>query len=149
LEAVLHGMAIYIVLLLLFRLAGKRSLADASLSDLLLLLILGESIQEALQGRENYSVAVSAALIVLLLGVIRLSDYLAARAKREEAPDKEGAPIVLVQDGEPLADQMIRARVTEEQILAQARKSLGLERMEQIQYAVLDMTGSISVLPRS
>jgi uncharacterized membrane protein YcaP (DUF421 family) len=149
LEAVLHGMAIYIVLLLLFRLAGKRSLADASLSDLLLLLILGESVQVALQGRENYSVAVAAVLIVLLLGAIRLSDYLGARTRREDRYDRAGAPIVLVQDGEPLADQMLKARVTEEQILAQARLTLGLERMEQIQYAVLDMTGSISVLPRS
>ena len=148
-EAVLHGMAIYIVLLLLFRLAGKRSLADASLSDLLLLLILGESIQVALQGRENYSVAVAAVLTVVLLAAIRLSDYLGERARRENAHDHRAAPIVLVQDGEPLADHMVRARVTEEQILAQARRSLGLERMEQIQYAVLDMTGSISVLPRT
>ncbi len=148
-DAVLHGMAIYIVLLLLFRLAGKRALADASISDLLLLLILGESLQQALVGRENYSVAVAAVAIVVLLGLIRFSDYLAARTRREEKPDRDGAPIVLVQDGEPLADQMTKARVTEQQILSQARRSLGLERMEQIQYAVLDMTGNISILPRA
>ncbi len=146
-DAVLHGMAIYVVLILLFRLVGRRSLADASLSDLLLLLILGESVQQALVGRENYSVAVAAVAIVVLLGLIRLSDFLAARAKREESRE-EGAPIVLVQGGEPLADQMTKARITEQEILAQARRSLGLERMEQIEYAVLDMTGRISILPR-
>jgi uncharacterized membrane protein YcaP (DUF421 family) len=149
LEAVLHGVAIYIVLLLLFRLAGKRSLADASLSDLLLLLIIGEATQQALVGRENYSVAVAAVAIVVLLGLIRLSDYLGARTRREQHHDHAGAPIVLIQDGEPLAEQMTKARVTEQDILSHARRSLGLERMEQIEYAVLDMTGNISVLPRA
>jgi uncharacterized membrane protein YcaP (DUF421 family) len=141
-------MAIYIVLLLLFRLAGKRSLADASLSDLLLLLIVGEATQQALIGRENYSLVVAAVAIVILLGLIRLSDYLGARTRQEERHERAGAPIVLVQAGEPLAEQMTKARVTEQDILSQAQRSLGLERMEQIEYAVLDMTGSISVLPR-
>jgi uncharacterized membrane protein YcaP (DUF421 family) len=149
LEAVIQGVAIYVVLLLLFRLAGKRSMADASLSDLLLLLVIGEAVQQALIGRENYSVAVAAVAIVLLLGLIRLSDYLSARTKREERHDHAGAPIVLVQDGEPLGDHMSMARITEQDIIDQAHRSLGLERMEQIEYAVLDMTGNISVLPRA
>jgi uncharacterized membrane protein YcaP (DUF421 family) len=139
-------MAIYIVLILLFRLAGRRSLAQASLSDLLLLLILGEAIQQALAGRENYSIVVSAILIVLLLGLIRLSDYLGNRVRRDEARDH--APIVLVEDGEPLPEHMFTARVTEEQILSEARRTQGLERMEQIKYAVLDKTGDIAVVPR-
>lgn len=145
-DAVLHGMAIYIVLILLFRLAGRRSLAQASLSDLLLLLILGEAIQQALVGRENYSVAVSAILIVLLLGLIRLSDYLGNRVRRDEARDR--APIVLVEEGEPLPEHLLTARVTEEDILSEARRSQGLDRMEQIKYAVLDKTGDIAVVPR-
>jgi uncharacterized membrane protein YcaP (DUF421 family) len=146
LDAVLHGMAIYVVLLLLFRLAGKKSLADASISDLLLLLIVGESLQQALIGRENYSVAVAAIAIVVLLGLIRLSDFVASRTRQDDS--REGTPIVLVQAGEPLADQMTHARITEQEILTQARRSLGLERMDQIEYAVLDMTGKISILPR-
>ncbi|HEX2176083.1 MAG TPA: YetF domain-containing protein [Nocardioidaceae bacterium] len=145
-DAVLHGMAIYVVLLLLFRLAGKKSLADASISDLLLLLIVGESLQQALIGRENYSVAVAAIAIVVLLGLIRLSDFVASRTRQDDS--REGTPIVLVQAGEPLADQMTQARITEQEILTQARRSLGLERMDQIEYAVLDMTGKISILPR-
>jgi uncharacterized membrane protein YcaP (DUF421 family) len=146
LDAVLHGMAIYVVLILLFRLAGRRSLADATLSELLLLLILGEAIQQALVGRENYSVAVSAVLIVLLLGLIRLSDYLGSRTRRDGARDR--APIVLVEDGEPLPEHMVTARVTEQDILTEARRTQGLERMEQIKYAVLDKTGDIAVVPR-
>jgi uncharacterized membrane protein YcaP (DUF421 family) len=146
LDAVLNGMAIYVVLLLLFRLAGKRSLAQASVSDLLLLLILGEAIQQAVVGRENYSVVVSAALIVVLLGLIRLSDYLGTRTRRDETAVH--APIVLVEDGEPLPEQMTRARVTEQDIITHARRSQGVERIEQIKYAVLDKTGDIAIVPR-
>jgi uncharacterized membrane protein YcaP (DUF421 family) len=147
LEAVLHGVAIYAVLILLFRLAGRRSLEDASMSDLLLLIVLGEGIQEALQGREGYSLAVMAVLVVVLLGLIRLSDFLGTRARRDGARERRG-PIVLVEDGEPLPEQMVCARVTEQDILNEARRAQGLERMEQIKYAVLDKTGDIAVVPR-
>jgi len=147
LEAVLHGMAIYVVLILLFRLAGRRKMEDASISDLLLLIVLGEGVQQALQGRESTSLVVMAVLIILLIGLIRLFDYLGMRARRDDAHDRRG-PIVLVEDGEPLPESMVTARVTEQDILTEARRAQGLERMEQIKYAVLDKTGDIAVVPR-
>jgi uncharacterized membrane protein YcaP (DUF421 family) len=147
LEAVLHGLAIYVVLILLFRLAGRRKVEDASVSDLLLLIVLGEGVQQALRGRESQSLVVMAVLIVLLIGLIRMSDFLGMRARREDAHDRRG-PIVLVEDGEPLPEQMVCARVTEQDILNEARRAQGLERMEQIKYAVLDKTGDIAVVPR-
>lgn len=146
-EAVLHGVAIYVVLILLFRLAGRRRMEDASLSDLLLLVVVAEGLQQALKGRESQSLAVMAVLVVLLLGLIRVSDYLGTRARRDDAQDRRG-PIVLVEDGEPLPEQMVCARVTEQDILTEARRAQGLERMEQIKYAVLDKTGDIAVVPR-
>jgi uncharacterized membrane protein YcaP (DUF421 family) len=147
LEAVLHGVAIYVVLILLFRLAGRRQMEDASVSDLLLLIVLGEGIQQALRGRESSSLVVMAVLIVLLVGLVRMSEFLGARARRDDARGRLG-PIVLVEDGEPLPEQMVCARVTEQDILNEARRAQGLERMEQIKYAVLDKTGDIAVVPR-
>jgi uncharacterized membrane protein YcaP (DUF421 family) len=147
LEAVLHGLAIYTVLILVFRLAGRRRMEDASISDLLLLIVLGEGIQQALKGRESQSLVVMAVLVVLLIGLIRISDFLGVRARRDDARYQNG-PIVLVEDGEPLPEQMVCARVTEQDILNEARRAQGLERMEQIKYAVLDKTGDIAVVPR-
>jgi uncharacterized membrane protein YcaP (DUF421 family) len=135
------------VLILLFRLAGRRAMEDASMSDLLLLIVLGEGIQQALRGRESYSLAVMAVMIVLLIGLIRVSDYLGTRARRDGARDRRG-PILLVEDGEALPEQLLCARVTEQDILTEARRSQGVERMEQIKYAVLDKTGDIGVVPR-
>ena len=146
-EAVLHGLAIYVVLILLFRLAGRRKVEDASVSDLLLLIVLGEGVQQALIGRESQSLVVMAVLIVLLIGLIRISDYVGVRSRRDDARYHNG-PIVLVEDGEPLPEQLVCARVTEQDILNEARRAQGLERMEQIKYAVLDKTGDIAVVPR-
>ncbi len=57
-------------------------------------------------------------------------------------------PLLLVEDGRPLKKRMDKARVDEEDILASARQSQGLERMDQIKYAVLERSGGISIVPK-
>jgi uncharacterized membrane protein YcaP (DUF421 family) len=56
--------------------------------------------------------------------------------------------LIIVQNGIPLKPLMDRARVNEEDVLAAARQGPGLERMEQIKYAVLEVGGGISVIPK-
>ena len=59
----------------------------------------------------------------------------------------EGAPLVIVDDGKPLKKRMDRCKVDEEDILEAARTTHGLQRMDQIKYAVLEKDGTISVIP--
>lgn len=59
----------------------------------------------------------------------------------------EGLPVVIVQDGEVLQDRLKKARVSQEDILAAGREAHGLERMDQIKYAVLEQSGAIGVIP--
>jgi uncharacterized membrane protein YcaP (DUF421 family) len=59
------------------------------------------------------------------------------------------APLVLMQEGEPIDDHLKKSMVDESDILEQARSSQGLERLDQIKYAVLERDGSISIIPRS
>lgn len=61
----------------------------------------------------------------------------------------DSLPVVIFQDGNPIRDRMRKARVDEDDILAAGRASQGLERLDQIKYAVLEQGGSISVIPRS
>jgi uncharacterized membrane protein YcaP (DUF421 family) len=60
----------------------------------------------------------------------------------------EGLPVVLVEEGKPLRDRMREQRVDEQDVLAAARKAHGLERMDQIKYAVLESAGGISIIPK-
>ena len=60
-----------------------------------------------------------------------------------------GLPLILVDQGRPLKELMHRARVDERDILAAAREKHGLERMDQIKYAILETNGMISIVPKT
>jgi uncharacterized membrane protein YcaP (DUF421 family) len=71
-------------------------------------------------------------------------------AKRWPAFDNlvEDAPLVIVRNGELLPDRMHKERVDESDILEAAREYEGLERLEQIKYAILERTGQITIVPK-
>ena len=85
-------------------------------------------------------------LIVSLVGTDMTLSYLKVRWHRLDRW-LEGLPIVIVENGTPLRDRMRRARVDDGDILAAARELQGLERMDQIKYAVLERSGGISIIP--
>lgn len=60
----------------------------------------------------------------------------------------DGVPLVIVENGKPLKDLMNKARVDDEDVLVAAREHHGLERMDQIKYAVLERSGGISIIPK-
>ena len=145
-ESVLRAVAVYLVVLLLFRAAGKRTLSEVTTFDFVLLLIIAESAQQALLG-ENFSVTNTLLVVAALIGTdIALS--LVKRSSPKAALLLEGTPLVLVEDGKPLRERMDRARVDDEDVLTAARELQGLERMDQIKYAVLERHGGISIVPK-
>lgn len=145
-EMVLRGAAIYLALLVIFRIAGKRALAQITTFDFVLLLIIGEATQQALLG-DDYSVTNSVLIIVTLIGLDIAFSLLKERFKTLEKL-MDGVPLVIVEDGKPLKERMDKARVDESDVLTSAREAHGLERMDQIKYAVLERSGGISVIPK-
>ncbi len=145
-DAVLRAAAIYLFLLMLFRITGKRSLAQITVFDFVLLLIIGEATQQALLG-EDYSVInamiVIATLMALELGFAQLKQWWPAID-----PVMESVPLIVVHDGKLLTDRIRHERVDEEDILHAARELHGLERLDDIKYAVLERSGGISIVPK-
>ena len=145
-EAVLRGIVVYVFLLLIFRIAGKRSLAETSSFDLVLLLIISETTQQAMVDNDH-SMTNAALLIVTLVG----ADILLSLIK-ERAPPVErwldGVPLIVVKDGKMLDDRALRERIDENDVLEAARLEHGLEAMDQIKYAVLERGGKISIIPK-
>lgn len=146
-DAVLYSAAIYLVIILLIRLTGKRTLAQVTSFDFIVLLIIGEATQQALLG-DDFSLTRAALVIGTLLVLERLSDYLGWRFPRF-GKLTESVPLILVQDGELLHKVMAQEQIDKDDILAAARQSQGLERMDQIKWAVLETSGGISVVPKS
>ena len=145
-DAVLRAVAIYAVLLLLFRLTGKRALSQGTTFDFVILLIVGEATQQALLG-EDFSLVHAAIVIATLLVLDRGADYLSWKwgwFRRST----ESVPVVLVENGTPLPGVLARCHLSEEDVMTAGRERHGLERMAQIKWAVLESSGGISVVPK-
>lgn len=145
-DAVLRALVVWAVLMLLFRVTGKRTLSQATTFDFILLLVVGEATQQALLG-EDFSIMMAAIVITTLIALDRLADYLGYRFPRL---DKllESVAVILIDDGKVLKDRMAKAHINEEEILTFARQAHGLESMDQIKYAVLEKSGGVTIVPR-
>src|SRR5262245_30076112 len=140
-DPVFRALAIYTVLLLVFRIAGRRTMAQMTNFDFILLLIISEATQNAMLGND-YSVPNGVLVILTLVGVDVLLSLFKQRLPRLEQW-LDGLPMVIVENGRPLRDLMGLARIDEQDILSAARERQGLERMDQIKYAVLETSGGI------
>lgn len=144
-ESVLRGAAVYLFLVLLFRIAGKRTLAHITTFDFVLLLIIGESTQQALLG-DDFSVT-NAFLVVVTLIVMSMGFDLLKHSSPAIDRILEDLPLVVVKDGKPLRKRMDMANLDLEDILEAARQSQGIGRLSEIGYAVLERNGDISIIP--
>lgn len=145
-ESVVRGVAVYGLLLVIFRITGKRALGQITTFDLVLLLIISEAIQNGMVGA-GHSVTNALVLIVTLVVVDVGLTWLKTRAPAVERW-LEGAPTVIVEDGRPLHDRLARWGVDVGDVLRAARNLQGLERLDQVKYAVLERNGDISIIPR-
>lgn len=146
-DAIVRAIVVYGLVWALFRVSGKRTLSEATTFDFVLLLIIAETTQQALLG-EDYSITNAFLLVTTLIGIDIALSLVKRRFPRFDKV-MDGQPVIIVENGHPLEDRMRQARVDEADILEAARRLQGLERMEQIKYAVLEQSGGISIVPRS
>lgn len=144
-DAVLHSVVVYGLLLLLFRVTGRRTLAEITTFDFVLLLIIGEATQQALLG-DDFSLTKVAVIVVTLLSMDVVLSLMKSRSHKVEKV-LDGVPTIIVENGRVLKEQMAKARVDEDDVLEAARRLQGLERMDQVKYAVLEVNGGISIIP--
>ena len=144
-ESVLRGVSVYLLLMVVLRLCGRRSLAQMTPFDFVPLLIIAETTQQALLG-DDFSVTNSLLLITTLVGIDIVISYLKTRFDKVDRIF-DGLPMVIVEHGQPLQERLRKSRLDEHDVLAAARRLQGLERMEQIKYAVLETDGAISIIP--
>jgi len=145
-DAIIKAFCIYVFLLILLRLAGKRTLGEMTSFDFVLVLIIAETTQQALLG-DDFSLTNAMVLIGTLVGL----DIVLSLMKRKWPKfDRlvEGVPMIIVEHGKPLWDRMYKARVDESDVLSAARELQGLRTLDEIEYAVLERSGSISIVPK-
>ncbi len=144
-ESVIRAVFMYVFLWVVLRAAGKRTLAETTTFDFVLLLVISEATQQALLGND-YSI-VNGVIIVLALVLIDIVLSLLKIRFPKVDDIASGRAVVIVEHGRALLERMQKLRVDEDDVLEAARRLRGLERLDQIKYAVMEVNGGISIIP--
>ncbi|MCT8991799.1 DUF421 domain-containing protein [Chelativorans sp. SCAU2101] len=145
-DSVIRGVVVYLFLLVVVRLSGRRTLAQITAFDFVLLLIVAETTQQALLG-DDFSLSNAFVLILTLFTIDIAFSYIKGWSPRAAAM-LDGTPTVLISLGKPDEVAMRRARVDLDDIMEAARQQHGLERLEQIKFAILEVGGNVSIVPK-
>lgn len=145
-EKVIRSIAVYLFLFIALRLAGKRELGNVSTGDLIVVLLLSNTVQNAIIGDETSLVGglAGAAILILLNKAIVLASYRNRGFRRLV----DGEPVDLIIDGEVDETVLAREQVTLQE-LAMAVREQNVAGIEYVKRAVLETNGIISVIPAS
>jgi uncharacterized membrane protein YcaP (DUF421 family) len=141
---ILRTLVVYIVILVGLRLSGKREIGQMTVFDLVVLLLLANAVQNAMVGQDTSLAGGILAVVVLLV-----LNVLVARLRLRWPLFRrwvEGTPTLLILHGEIMSEQLHREGIDEETLLAALREH-GVAEIEDVEMAVLEIDGSISVVP--
>lgn len=142
---VANSAAIYLLLLLIFRVAGRRTLSEATTFDLVLLLIIGETTQQAMIGDDRTVAGAGVAIVSLVAMDMAISRF------KEWSPafDRllEGEPILLIKDGAVCEEALHANSLDQGDLEEAARLTRGLAGLAWVRQATLERDGKISIIP--
>lgn len=144
-EFVLRAVVVYIVLLGMIRLSGKRTMGQFTPFDVLLIVLLGNAVQNALLGGDE-SLGGGLLLAAVLIGLNWVTGWLSARHRGAEKLI-EGVPVMLARNGE-LFEQVLRKELVSRNDFDEALRQNGQLRLEDVDIAILETDGRISVVPK-
>jgi uncharacterized membrane protein YcaP (DUF421 family) len=144
-DLVLRTIVVIAFVFLITRIVGRRELNTLEPFDIILLVVVGDLIQQGVTQSDDSVTGSLTVLSTLALIVVGLS-WVSFRFARLR-PILQGEPIVLVADGKPIARNLRRERLTIDDLLAEAR-SHQLDGLERVRFAVLETSGTISFLLR-
>ncbi|HYX86126.1 MAG TPA: YetF domain-containing protein [Gaiellales bacterium] len=144
-DIALRGIVLFAFMSFVMRIVGRRELSSLGAIDLVLLIVLGDAIQQGLT-QDDYSVT-GAMIAVSTIAVMQVSlSYLGYRFRRLR-PVLEGEPIVIVQSGEVIERNLHRDRLTVDELLEEARQQQ-IGSLAEVEWAVLEPNGKVSFLKK-
>jgi uncharacterized membrane protein YcaP (DUF421 family) len=144
-DIVLRAVVVFAFLLFLTRVVGRRELSTLQPFDLILLIVIGDLVQQGVtQSDQSVTGAILAAgTFGVLTIVVSFTSFRFPRLR----PVIEGEPLILLEGGRPIEHNLRRERITLEELAAAARQQ-GLAELDQAQWAVLETGGQISFIPK-
>jgi uncharacterized membrane protein YcaP (DUF421 family) len=142
-DIVLRGIVLFAFVSFVMRIVGRRELSSLGAIDLVLLIVLGDAIQQGLT-QDDYSMT-GAMIAVSTIALMQVGlSYVGFRFRRLR-PVLEGEPIVIVQDGRVIEHNLRRDRITLDEVLEEARQQQ-IGSLDEVAWAVLEPNGKISFL---
>jgi uncharacterized membrane protein YcaP (DUF421 family) len=145
-DIAIRGIVLYVFLILIMRVTGRRELSALGPVDLVLLIVLGDAIQQGLT-QDDYSVTGAIIAVSTIATMQVASSYLGYRSKRARRV-LEGNPIVIIQDGAFVTKNLARERMTMEEVSESMRLNQ-IASVEDVAWGILESNGEISFVPRS
>jgi uncharacterized membrane protein YcaP (DUF421 family) len=145
-DIVIRSAVVYVFVMFVMRLLGRRELSKMQPFDLLILVVIADFVQQGVT-QQDYSVTGAVLAVGTFALLIVATSWLSWRFPRAR-PLLDGNPVVLVEDGKPVRDNLRRERITIEEIAAQARVQQ-LDSIKKIRWAILETSGEISFIPKS
>ncbi len=144
-QFVLRGLIVFFFVLVFLRLSGKRQVGQMTPIDLVLLLLISNAVQNAMNGGDN-SITAGAILAATLIAADMAMGALAKRSRKIEK-FVEGCPLILVHNGHVIEESLGRSGMTRNDLMAGLRAS-GIATVQDVHAAVLENNGRITVLER-
>jgi uncharacterized membrane protein YcaP (DUF421 family) len=135
--------AVYGLMLIVVRALGKRTIGNLSAFDLIVALMLGEVVDEMIYGDVRF---IQGTVAIVVLGAVAYADSLLCYWDRCMEAILEGKPTIVVKRGEFHRPGMRRERMNEKDVLA-ALRTYGVRDMREVEYALVEHDGTVSVVP--
>ena len=145
-DIVLRAAVAYVFILFMLRIIGRRELSTLAPSDLVLLVVMGDLVQNGVTQSDQSVTGVFLALSTFALLTVAVS-VLTFKSRRAQTVI-EGAPLILVQDGKPVEKNLRSERLNIDDVAEEARGQ-GIERLDEIKWCVLESSGSLSFIKAS
>jgi uncharacterized membrane protein YcaP (DUF421 family) len=144
-DLVIRTVVIVLIVFVLTRLVGRRELSSMEPFDIILLVVVGDLVQQGITQSDDSATGTTIVLATVGLLTVGLS-YLSFKVPRLR-PVLEGEPMVLVIDGELVEGNLRRERLTLDDLLAEARTQQ-IDSLDSVRFAVLETSGKISFLTK-
>ena len=145
-DIALRAIFLYAFLILVMRVTGRRELSSLGPVDLVLLIVVGDAIQQGLT-QDDYSVTGAVIAVSTLATMQVLTSYLAYRSRRARRV-LEGNPIVVIQDGAFITKNLRRERMTADEVCESMRLKQ-IASVEQVEWGILESNGEMSFIPKT
>ena len=144
-DLAIRAVALYVFVYLLTRVTGRRELSSLQPFDLILLIVLGDAIQQGLT-QDDYSVT-GAVIVVGAIASLQVATSLVSFKSRWARRILDGDPIVIMQDGQVIESNLRRERLTVDEVAEEARGQQ-IASLADVQWAVFEPSGKISFIPK-